>query len=97
MEWLTQLQKALQYIESNLLLPITYEDAAREAYMSPYSFHRTFSLMAGMTVAEYIRCRRLSLAAQELRTTDATVLDTALKYVTKARRAFPRPFPAFTV
>lgn len=95
MEWLTQLQKALQYIESNLLLPITYEDAAREAYMSPYSFHRTFSLMAGMTVAEYIRCRRLSLAAQELRTTDATVLDIALKYGYESPESFSKAFSRF--
>ena len=50
MNWITQLQNALNYIEAHLTEPITYEDAARAAYMSPYSFHRTFSLMAGMTV-----------------------------------------------
>lgn len=95
MNWITQLQAALNYIEAHLLEPITYEDAARAAHMSPYNFHRAFSLMAGVTVAEYIRCRRLSLAAQALRTTDATVLDTALTYGYESPESFAKAFSRF--
>lgn len=65
---------------------------AEQAYLSPYSFHCTFSLMAGMTVTDYIRSRRLSLAAQELRTTDATVLDIALKYGYESPESFAMAF-----
>ena len=95
MDWITQLQSAIDYMDAHLLEPITYKDAAKRAYMSPYSFHRTFSLMAGMTVAEYIRNRRLSLAAQELRTTDATVLDVALKYGYESPESFSKAFSRF--
>ena len=95
MNWITQLQNALNYIEAHLTEPITYEDEARAAYMSPYSFHRTFSLMAGITASEYIRCRRLSLAAQELRTTEITVLDTALKYGYESPESFAKAFSRF--
>ena len=95
MTWITQLQNALNYIEAHLTEPIAYEDAARAAYMSPYSFHRTFSLMAGMTASEYIRFRRLSLAAQELRTTSATVLDIALKYGYESPESFAKAFSRF--
>ena len=95
MEWITQLQKALDYMEEHLLEPITYADAARQVYMSPYSFHRTFSLMAGMSVAEYIRCRRLSLAAQELHNTGITVLDAALKYGYESPESFAKAFSRF--
>ena len=95
MNWIMQLQSAIDYIEAHLTEPIHYKDAAEQAYMSPYSFHRTFSLMAGMTPAEYIRNRRLSLAAQDLRTTDATVLDIALKYDYESPESFSKAFSRF--
>lgn len=95
MNWIMQLQNALDFMEKHLLEPITYEDAARAAHMSPYSFHRTFSLLAGMTAAEYLRSRRLSLAAQELRTTQASVLDTSLKYGYESPESFAKAFSRF--
>lgn len=95
MNWITQLQNALNFLETHLLEPITYVDAANAAHMSPYSFHRTFSLLAGMTAAEYLRCRRLSLAAQELSTTRISVLDTALKYGYESPESFAKAFSRF--
>lgn len=95
MEWIRQLQDALNYIEEHLLEDINYEDAARHVYMSGYHFHRTFSLMAGMIANEYIRLRRLSLAAQELQSTDISVIDAALKYGYDTPESFSKAFSRF--
>ena len=95
MEWIRQLQEALSYIEKHLPDHIGYDEVAQHVYMSGYSFHRTFSLMAGMTVTEYIRLRRLSLAAQELQATDISVLDAALKYGYETPESFSKAFARF--
>ena len=95
MEWIQQLQNSVNYMEEHLLDSINYEDAAKSVYMSGYNFHRTFSLMAGMTANEYIRNRRLSLAAQELQTTDISVIDTAFKYGYETPESFAKAFSRF--
>lgn len=95
MEWIRQLQDAVNFIEEHLLEKINYENVAKSVYMSSYSFHRTFSLMTGMTANEYIRSRRLSLAAQELRSTDISVLDAALKYGYETPESFSKAFSKF--
>ncbi|MBE6759561.1 MAG: AraC family transcriptional regulator [Ruminococcaceae bacterium] len=95
MEWINQLQEAVGFMEAHLLEDINYEDVARWVHMSGYSFHRTFSLMSGMTANEYIRCRRLSLAAQELQQTDISVIDAALKYGYETPESFSKAFSRF--
>ena len=95
MEWLKQLQDAVNYMEAHLLEPLSYEDAADSVHLSGYHFHRTFSLVAGMTANEYIRSRRLSLAAQEFQTTDISVLDAALKYGYETPESFSKAFSRF--
>ena len=89
------LQQAIWYMEEHLLEDINYEDVARNAYMSSYNFHRTFSFMAGMTANEYIRNRRLSLAGQELQSTDISVLDAAYKYGYDTPESFSKAFSRF--
>ena len=95
MEWIRQLQDAVDYMEAHLLENVNYEDAARSVFLSAYSFHRSFSMLAGLTPAEYIRRRRLSLAGCELQDTDITVLDAALKYGYDSPVSFARAFRAF--
>ena len=89
------LQQAICYMEEHLLEDINYEDVARNAYMSSYNFHRTFSFMAGMTANEYIRNRRLSLAGQELQSTGISVLDAAYKYGYDTPESFSKAFSRF--
>lgn len=48
MEWLLQLQNAVNYMEKHLLEKINYENAAKSVFMSSYNFHRTFSLWQGL-------------------------------------------------
>lgn len=95
MEWIKQLQEAVSFMEAHLLEDINYEDVARWVHMSGYSFHRTFSLMSGMTANEYIRCRRLSLAAQELQQTGISVIEAALKYGYETPESFSKAFSRF--
>lgn len=89
------LQKAIDYMESNLLEEINYENVAKEVHMSCYNFHRVFSLMAGMTANEYIRNRRLSLAGQELQLSESKIIDIAFKYGYETPESFAKAFSRF--
>ncbi len=89
------LQKAINFMEEHILEDIGYVDAAKAVHMSGYSFHRVFSFTVGMTANEYIRKRRLSLAGQELREGDISVLDAALKYGYESPESFTKAFAKF--
>lgn len=95
MEWLKLLQDAINYMEENILEDLNYEDVAKNVCMSSYNFHRTFSLMTGMTANTYIRNRRLSLAGQELQMTDTSVIDVAFKYQYETPESFSKAFSRF--
>jgi AraC family transcriptional regulator len=95
MNFIQNLQRAIEYMEEHILEPITYEDVARHVYMSSYHFHRTFSLVTDITANEYIRNRRLSMAGQELSISDAKVIDIALKYGYDSPESFTKAFTRF--
>ena len=92
MEWLKNLSNAIEYIESHLDTEISYEEAARIACCSTYYFQRLFSYVAGISLSEYIRKRRMSQAAFELQRTDKKVLDVAFEYGYTSPTAFNRAF-----
>jgi AraC family transcriptional regulator len=81
MDWLDKMNKAMDYIESNLTGDISYDKIAQLACCSTYHFQRMFPFITGVTLSEYIRRRRLTLAAFELQTTNIKVIDVAIKYV----------------
>ena len=93
--WADGIQNAIQYIEENLTEELDIVEISARAYVSPFHFQRIFSVLCGLTVAEYIRCRRLTLAAQELSCSDARVLDIALKYGYESHDSFTRAFTKF--
>ncbi|MGN1086775.1 MAG: effector binding domain-containing protein [Porcipelethomonas sp.] len=93
--WAEGIQNALQYIEDNLTENLQIEDIAAKAYVSPFYFQRIFSVLCGFTVSEYIRNRRLSLAAQELSADNVKVIDIALKYGYDSNDSFTRAFTKF--
>lgn len=95
MEWIRSVQEAIAWLEEHLLDDVRFEDAARHVHMSGYEFHRAFSFLTGMTVAAYVRSRRLSLAARELMETDARVTDLALKYGYETPESFTKAFTRF--
>ncbi len=89
------LNRALDYIESNLSGEIETAEMARLATTSEYHFRRMFSALAGIPVSEYIRRRRLTLAGAELSVSGSGVLETAVKYGYSSAEAFTRAFTAF--
>lgn len=92
MEWVEQLNQAVKHIEAHITEDVNVEHLARIAYCSSYHFQRMFTCLAGMTLSEYIRRRRLSLAAADLQSSDAKVIDIALKYGYNSPTAFNRAF-----
>lgn len=94
MEWLNNLNNAIEYIEDHLDKEISLEEAAHIACCSVYYFQRMFSYVAGISLSQYIRRRRMSQAAFELQRTDKKVLDIALKYGYTSPTSFNRAFQA---
>lgn len=93
MDWLARMNRAMDYIEMNLSEEIELAEVARKACCSSYQFQRMFSFITNVTLAEYIRRRRLTLAALELQNSDATkVIDIALKYGYESPVSFARAF-----
>lgn len=93
MEWIERLNGTIAYIEEHLAEEIDYEALGRIACCSSYHYQRMFAYMAGMPLSEYIRRRRMSLAAVALQNGER-VLDTALKYGYRSPTAFNRAFQA---
>ena len=92
MEWVESLQKAIDYIEKHLLEDISIEEIAKEVNFSTFHFQRTFSILTDMSIGEYVRRRRLTLAAHELTRSDKKVIDIAYKYGYDTPEAFAKAF-----
>jgi AraC family transcriptional regulator len=91
---LKNMNDALDDIEEQLTQTVDLRAAAKTACCSEYHFRRMFSALAGMPLSEYIRRRRLTLAAQELVGGGAKVIDVAVKYQYDSPDAFARAFHA---
>lgn len=92
MEWIERCNQAIDYIEAHLCDEIEYERLGRIACCSSYHFQRMFAYMAGIPLAEYIRRRRMSLAAVDLQGKRMKIIDVALKYGYHSPTAFNRAF-----
>lgn len=95
MNYIVEIQKALDYIEDNLETDINYEKVAKELGLSSFYFHRIFSSIIGISPAEYIRNRRLTCAADELNIYKSNILDVAIKYQFNSNESFTRAFTKF--
>lgn len=95
MNWITGLQNAIDYIENNLTEELDYTVIASKAFTSPFYFQRVFGVLCNCTLGEYIRNRRLTLAGSELSSSDAKVIDVALKYGYDSPESFSRAFTRF--
>jgi AraC family transcriptional regulator len=94
MDWLDKMNSALDYIEDNLDGEINMNTVAQKACCSSYNFQRLFSFITDVTLAEYIRRRRLTLAAAELQGSASKVIELALKYGYDSPVSFTRAFQA---
>ncbi|MFC4810125.1 AraC family transcriptional regulator [Paenibacillus sp. GCM10023250] len=92
MNMLESFNSALDYIERNLENEIDENELAKRAHCSVYHFKRMFSYLADISLHEYIRRRRLTLAALELQNSPVKVIDVAMKYGYYSPDAFTRAF-----
>jgi AraC-like DNA-binding protein len=96
MDWMQSVQHALNYIEAHLLdEELDNDTVVKQIYSSSSNFQRIFSIVTGTTIADYIRCRKLTLAGKELVNCDVKVIDTALKYGYDSPESFTKAFVRF--
>jgi len=93
MQWIERLNQAVAYIEENLTGEVSYEELGKIACCSAYHFQRMFAYMAGVPLGEYIRRRKMSLAAVDLQS-GQKVIDVAAKFGYQSPTAFNRAFQA---
>lgn len=95
MDWITGIQRALDYTEAHLLEEIDYDAVAKQALSSVFHFQRMFGMLCGFTLGDYIRMRRLTFAAEDLMRTADKVIDIALRYGYDTPESFSRAFMRF--
>lgn len=95
MEWVAALTKTITYIEDNLHRNITVEDVADHIYMSSMYLQKGFQIFTGFTIGEYIRNRRLTLAADDILNTDRKIIDIAFEYGYDTPESFTKAFTRF--
>ena len=92
MDFFKRMTEAIDYIEAHITEEIDFNDVAKIACCGIYQFGRIFSYVVGVSFAEYIRNRRLSLAAMDMQLGSVKVIDTAMKYGYNSPEAFSRAF-----
>lgn len=92
MEWIDRLNQAIVYLEEHLTDKIDYKQLGQIACCSSYHFQRMFTYLAGIPLSEYIRRRRMSLAAVDLQSGKMKIIDVAIKYGYNSPTAFNRAF-----
>ena len=92
MDSLGSMNNAMGYIEEHLTEGIDYSEVSKIAYCSEYHFKRMFSFLSGISLSEYIRRRRLTLAALDLKDRDLRIIDVAVKYGYNSADSFSRSF-----
>ena len=95
MDWITGIQRALDYTEEHLTEALDYESVAKQACSSAFHFQRMFSMLCGFSLGDYIRMRRLTQAAEALLGTGDKVIDIALRYGYDTPESFTRAFTRF--
>ncbi|WDV45166.1 GyrI-like domain-containing protein [Clostridiaceae bacterium M8S5] len=91
-DWLDRMNKVINYIEDNIVGNIDYNEIAKIACCPNYHFRRMFSFITEISLSEYIRHRRLTLAAFDLQHSNSSVIQIAYKYGYTSHSAFTRAF-----
>ncbi|MBQ9008646.1 MAG: AraC family transcriptional regulator [Clostridia bacterium] len=93
--WIGAFQESIDFMEQNMADELDIGTVAGKAALSPFYYQRIFGALCGMTVGDYIRARRMTLAAQELNRSDARVIDVAVKYGYDSPDSFAKAFQRF--
>lgn len=95
MNWVKIIEDAIEYIEGNITEDLTVSRIAGEVNTSAFYFQKGFSMLCGYTVGEYVRMRRLSIAGEEVLSSDVKVIDLAVKYGYDSPDSFTKAFTRF--
>lgn len=95
MNWINGLSEAINYIEDNLDQELKMENIAENVFISSFYFQKTFALLCGFTVGEYIRQRRLTCAGADIVATNEKIIDIAIKYGYDSPDSFTKAFTRF--
>ena len=88
-----KITEIVDYIEENILNDLDYSAMAQKMNLSVYEFRRVFSFLIGCPISEYIRKRKLTLAALEIMNSDKVdILALSEKYGYSNQSAFTRAF-----
>lgn len=91
MDWVERLNNTINYIEEHLKSDISYDELAKITCCSSFHYQRMFTYMAGIPLSEYIRRRRMTLAAVDIQAGDK-IIDVALRYGYASPTSFNRAF-----
>ena len=95
MELIDELSKTIDYIEDNLLKDISVKKMSRKVGISEFYLQRSFQILTGYSISEYIRNRKLYLAARELSCSSNKIIDIAYKYGYETPESFTKSFTKF--
>ena len=95
MDWVKSLRGAIEYMEDHILEDIGPEEMARAVNLSPFYLQKGFQIVTGYGLGEYLRNRRLYLAALDLLAGEEKVIDVAYKYCYQTPESFAKAFARF--
>lgn len=95
MDWIQRINKSIYYIEDHLMDELSVESISNQVFASKSNFQRVFHMVTGVTIGEYVRNRRLSLAGQDLLAPGSKVTDIAQKYRYDTSESFSKAFSRF--
>lgn len=91
MDWLNAMNDAVEYMEANITEKLDIEKVAKVALSSTFHFQRMYHMITGVTIAEYVRRRRLTLATQDI-ISGEKIINVAYKYGYETPEAFTKAF-----
>lgn len=95
MEWLEAIKNSIRYMEDHLLTIQSPDEVAENVHISAMYLQKGFQIMTGYTLGEYMRNRKLYLAALELLSGEEKVIDVAYKYGYETPESFSKAFSRY--
>ena len=89
------INELIDWIEVNLTCRLLLDDIAKKSGYTKWHLQRVFRKIVGMPLGEYIRRRRISEAAKDLRSTNLQIIDIALKYQFDSQQSFAKRFRTY--
>ena len=91
-EYFRRLSRAFSFIEENIFTQIEQVKIAECSGTSLYHFHRMFKAGTGDSLGDYIRKRKMSIAAEKLKSGDIRIIDLAVSLGYNSHASFTRAF-----